>query len=325
MKFEGIYPPIITPFRDDMSVDDGAFAEMIEFMIDKGVHGIIVAGTTGEYYALSQDERLALYRRAHDVINGRLPWFAGVGDISTDGSAAYGAAAREIGADAILVNAPYYSLPTERELVSHCFAVDRAARLPVMLYNYPGRTGVNMGEEFLERVSRSANFQAIKEASGDINRIHLLAREFPHIQLSCGADDQTLEFFAWGATSWVTALGNFFPEESIALYEACVVDGDYTTGRKLMSALLPLTTVLERGGKFLQCTKFACEFYGLPGGPPRKPLRPMKKELKRQMREVLETAKTTIQRILAERDGGEEKEVPYVRLADERRIRGHSG
>ena len=88
-----------------------------------------------------------------------------------------------------------------------------------MLYNYPGRMGINMGEEFLDRVARSRNFCAIKESSGDINRVHLLARDYPHIQMSCGMDDQALEFFAWGARSWVCGGSNFLPKEHVALYQ----------------------------------------------------------------------------------------------------------
>ncbi len=114
---------------------------------------------------------------------------------------------------------PPYSVPTERENALNALAIDRAADLPIMLYNYPGRMGINMGEEFLDRVGRSRNFCAIKESSGDINRVHLLARDYPHIQMSCGMDDQALEFFAWGARSWVCGGSNFLPAEHIALWQ----------------------------------------------------------------------------------------------------------
>ena len=168
-----------------------------------------------------------------------------------------------------------------------------------MLYNYPGRSGTNFGHEFLERVARSSNFHAIKESSGDINRVHMLAREFPHLQLCCGADDQALEFFVWGSRNWVCAAGNFLAKECVALYECCVIKGDYLTGRRIMKAMLPLMTVLERGGKFVQCVKYGCELDGLPAGETvRLPLRPMKKELKRQFRDSLFTARTTIANVL---------------------------
>jgi 4-hydroxy-tetrahydrodipicolinate synthase len=300
MKFEGIIPPVITPFHADDSIDEKGFAEVVEYMIGTGVHAIIVGGTTGEYYALSAEERVRQFRFAKEIIKGRVPMICGVNDIRTEGACELAAAARAAGADALLIAAPYYSLPGEEELAEHCLDVDRAAGLPIMLYNYPSRTGVTMGEAFLDRVGQEADFQCIKEASGDIDRLHLLASKYAHIQLSCGAEDQALEFFAWGATSWVTPMGNFFAEEVIGFYEACVIERDFVKAHRMMSALLPLTTVLERGGKFLQCTKFACSFFGLPAGPVRKPLRPMDEQLAGQMREVLSATKAGIRDLLRE-------------------------
>jgi len=111
-------------------------------------------------------------------------------------------------------------------------------------------------------VGRSKNVVAIKEGSGDQANLHLLARKYPHIALSCGWDDQALEFFAWGARSWVCAGSNFLPAEHIALCEACVVDKDFDKGRAMMMAMLPLMDFLE-GGKFVQSIKYGCELAGL--------------------------------------------------------------
>lgn len=169
-----------------------------------------------------------------------------------------------------------------------------------MLYNYPGRMGINMGEEFLDRVGRSRNFCAIKESSGDINRVHLLARDYPHIQMSCGMDDQALEFFAWGARSWVCGGSNFLPAEHLALYKACAVEGNFDKGRRIMSALMPLMRVLEQGGKFIQCIKHGCEMMGNYAGPPRPPLKGLNKDDKRQLEQTVRVLKTTIAQITAE-------------------------
>jgi len=191
-------------------------------------------------------------------------------------------------------------VPTERENALNALAIDRAANLPVMLYNYPGRMGINMGEEFLDRVGRSRNFCAIKESSGDINRLHLLARDYPHIQMSCGMDDQALEFFAWGGRSWVCAGSNFLPAEHIALWKACAVDGDFAKGRRIMSAMLPLMRVLEQGGKFIQCVKHGCEMMGQYAGPPRPPLKALNKDDKRQLEQVVRVLKRTLAEIATE-------------------------
>jgi DNA-binding GntR family transcriptional regulator len=154
------------------------------------------------------------------------------------------------------------------QLIALIEAGDAAADLPIMLYNYPGRMGINMGEAFLDRVGRSANIAAIKQSSGDINRVHLLARDYPHVQMSCGMDDQALEFFAWGARWWVCGGSNFRPAEHLALYKAHAVDGNFDKGRRIMSALMPLMRVLEQGGKFIQCIKHGCEMMGQYAGPP---------------------------------------------------------
>ena len=299
MQFEGIYTPIITPFHDDGSINEEGFSQVIEFLIDSGSHGIVVGGTTGEYYAQTLEERVHLLQIAHQVINGRATLMAGVGAIRTEDSIELAQTAAQIGIDALLVNSPPYVLPTEAENAAHALAIDRAAQLPIMLYNYPGRTGVGMDEAYLNLVSASKNFCAIKESSGDINRLHLLANDFPQIQLSCGADDQALEFFVWGARSWVCAGGNFAPEAHIALYEACVVNQDFELGRKIMAAMLPLMSLLEQGGKFGQCIKHATALRGMPAGPPRSPLAPLEDSEKSALAKVIETMDAEIAAIQA--------------------------
>ena len=300
MDFKGIIPPVITPINDVHSIDEDGFAAVIEYMIEKGVHGIIVGGTTGEFYALSPEERVRQFRFAKEIIKTRVPLVCGVNDISTKGACGFAEAARDAGADGILVAAPYYSLPTELENAAHCLAIDKAANLPIMLYNYPGRTGVVMGEDFLDIVSKNSNFRSIKEASGDINRLHMLANHYPSMELSCGAEDQALEFFVWGATSWVTPMGNFFAEEVIALYDACVKEQNFVKARRIMSALLPLTTVLEGGGQLIQCTKFACAVFDLPAGGVRPPMKPLEESAMDSLRDILTTTKSAIQTILSE-------------------------
>jgi 4-hydroxy-tetrahydrodipicolinate synthase len=300
MKFDGIYTPIITPYDADGRIDHDAFVAMIEHLVAAGVHGIISGGSTGEYYAQSIDERRELAMLARETIGGRVPLIVGTVAIRLDDSLTMAEHAAKIGADAILVGSPPYAVPTERENALNVLAIDRAADLPIMLYNYPGRMGIDMGQAFLDRVGRSRNVCAIKESSGDINRVHLLARDYPHIQMSCGMDDQALEFFAWGARSWVCAGSNFLPAEHIALHRACAVEGNFDKGRRIMSAMMPLMRVLEQGGKFIQCVKYGCELDGHKAGPPRPPLRALNKDDKRQLEQVVRVLKRTVAEIEAE-------------------------
>lgn len=300
MNFDGIHVPVVTPHREDGSIDRDAFGRVVEFLAGAGVHSVIVGGSTGEYYAQSLEEREELARLAKDALAGRAALIVGTGAIRQEDSVRMAAFAARIGADAILVSSPPYAVPTERENALNALAIDRAADLPIMLYNYPGRTGVHMGEEFLDRVGRSRNVRSIKESSGDINRVHLLARDYPHIEMLCGMDDQALEFFAWGAPGWVCGGGNFLPAEHLALWRACAVEGDFAKGRRIMSAMLPLMRVLEQGGKFVQCIKHGVEMRGLRAGPPRPPLKALNKDDKRELDQVVRVLRATVAAIEAE-------------------------
>ena len=300
MRFEGIYTPVITPYHNDFSLNQDALEATLNRLIEAGVNGLIVAGTTGEYYAQTTEERIEMMAIAQEIIAGRRPMIVGTGAIRTEDSILYAKAAKKAGADALLIATPPYAYPTGREIALHALAIDRAAGLPAMLYNYPGRMCVNMDEETLDRLGRSPNFCAIKESSGDPNRLHMLARDYPHIALSCGMDDQALEFFAWGARSWVCAGSNFAPEAHIALYQTCVVEGNFTKGRAIMSTMLPLMRVLEQGGKFVQCIKYGLTLRGIDAGPPRKPLQPLNKDDKRQLAEVISTMDIAIANIMGE-------------------------
>ena len=288
MQFEGIYPPVITPHFENGEIDRDGFACMVNHLVDSGVHGVIVGGTTGEYYAQSREERVEMMGLAREVLTDRLPLIVGIGAIRTEDCIEYGLRARENGADAVLMPAPYYAVPTQRELADHALAVDREVNLPIMLYNYPGRTGTIMQAEFFNRVRHHPNFCGVKESTGDINQLHMLVRDYPGITLLCGMDDQALEFFAWGARGWVCAGGNCLPKEHIALYEAVAIENDIEKGRKIMSALMPFMGILEQGGKLIQTIKQVCHLNGLPSGPVRRPLQGLSAEEKRRLEIVLE-------------------------------------
>lgn len=299
MRFEGIYTPIVTPYRDDYTIDRDRFADITEYLIAAGVHGVVLAGTTGEYYAQTPEERVSLMRLGKDVIGGRVPLIVGTGAIRTEESIAYAAQAAEIYADGIMISTPPYATPSGIENAEHALSIDRAAGLPILLYNYPARTGASMDKTYLDAVSQSANFCAIKESSGDIDRLHLLANDYPNIQLSCGMDDQALEFFAWGARSWVCPGSNFSPEAHVALYRACSLDGNFDKGRRIMAAMLPLMGLLEQGGKFVQSIKHGLALRGLSPGPPRRPLQPMDEADQQVLAETIKRMDAEIRRIEA--------------------------
>jgi 4-hydroxy-tetrahydrodipicolinate synthase len=299
-RFEGIYTPVVTPHHPDHSVNWDALADVIDYLIDAGVHGLISGGSTGENYAQTTAERIEIAQFTKERIGTRAQFIVGTGAMLTQESIALATAAKDLSADAILLASPPYSVPTDRENALNALAIDKAANLPVMLYNYPHRTGTLMGEEFLDRVGRSRNFIGIKESSGDINRVHMMARDYPHIGLGCGMDDQALEFFAWGARFWVCGGSNFLPHEHIALYQACAIDGDFDTGRRIMSAMMPLMRVLEQGGKFIQTIKHGVTLNGIAAGDMRPPLHGLNKDDKRELEQVVRVLKKTIAQITSQ-------------------------
>lgn len=290
MQFEGIYVPLITTFDERLALDYGAWGEAIDWQLENGTHGIIVGGSTGEFFSLTKDERIEQFAVAKNRINGRAPLVAGVNALVARECYELAAAARDAGADALLIAAPPYSQPSQDELAAHVLEIDRVADLPILLYNYPARTGTGMDRAFLDRVTESRNVCAIKESSGDGDRIRLLAGEYPHLQLSAGSEHQVLEFFAWGARSWVSVVANFMPREAVALYETCILANDFAAGREMVQPLLPLLSWLEQDGRFLPGVKFACEFMGRPGGPLRPPFLPLAGPEQQELRRILGTA-----------------------------------
>lgn len=300
MNFDGILTPVVTPLDGDQAVDQGRLGEVLEFLVAAGVDGLLLGGTTGEYYALTPEERVQTLKFAHSVVGGRKPLIFGTGAPRTELSVGLAEEARKAGADAILVATSEYGLPTQEENAAHALRVDQAANLPVMLYNFPSRTGAEMGRAYLERVTRSPNFRAIKESSGSIDKLHLLVRRFQGLRISCGRDDQALEYYAWGSTSWVCAGSNFAPEAHQMLHRACVDEADFTKGRRIMAAMLPLMEYRRTCGKFVQCIKEGMAMRGMPVGPPRAPLQPLSEAEKEELKAIVTEMDHTLAAIKAE-------------------------
>ncbi len=298
LRFDGIYTPVVTPYDDSGAVDYDALAAVIDHLVEAGVHGLISGGSTGENYTQTVTERLELARFTRERLDGRLPLIVGTGAMLTADSLALASGAREMGADAILVASPPYAVPTERENALNVLAIDRAADLPIMLYNYPGRTGVNMGDEFLDRVGRSRNVCAIKESSGDINRVHSAGARLPAYPdvLRHGRPGARVLCLGRDAAGSARARTSCPPSTSRSTRPARS-RAISTRGRRIMSAMMPLMRVLEQGGKFIQCVKYGVEMAGLTAGPPRPPLKALNKDDKRQLEQVVRVLKRTIAEI----------------------------
>jgi 4-hydroxy-tetrahydrodipicolinate synthase len=291
MKFEGILTVTLTPFDGDGAVDFDAYERLIEHVLDKGVHTVIPCGTTGEYYALSGDERRQIMTFVAERVDGRAKLLAGTNATTTNEVIDLSRFAREAGYEGVMLAAPYYSLPTPEELATHFEAVAEATQMPILLYNFPARTGVDLGPELLEALRPVDQVVGIKESSGSIARLHELLVNFAdRYEIVCGADDQALEYFLWGSESWVAGASNFLPAEHVALYDTCVRKRDAEGGLKIMRKLLPLFMLMEQGGKYIQFCKYGCELAGVPTGGTRAPLTPLSSAERQRFAELYERA-----------------------------------
>lgn len=219
--FRGTYTALVTPFRDG-KIDRGAFDKLIEGQIAAGIDGIIAIGTTGESPTLSHEEREQVVRLALEFANGRCQVLAGTGSYSTAEAIAATKAAEKMGVDGALVVAPYYNKPSQEGLFRHFSAIARATALPIMLYNIPGRCGVDLGAETVRRLANECrNIVSIKEASGSVERVAELRRTLPNeFTILSGDDGLTLPFLAVGAAGVVSVASNLLPAEICALVAA---------------------------------------------------------------------------------------------------------
>jgi 4-hydroxy-tetrahydrodipicolinate synthase len=271
---DGVYPALVTPFDERQELDEARLDRLIEHCVAAGVAGLAIAGTTGEYYALRAEERLKLFAAARRHVRGRVSLIAGCNAGSTREVIELALRAKEFGYDAILLSVPHTSLPSQRELAAHFEIVAQEVRLPIVLYNFPARAGVEITLELLERLREIPEIVAIKEASGDFSRFLTLRRVLgDDIAVSCGSDDQAYDYFVWGVRSWIAGTANVLPREHVEVL-AAVRRGDLEGGRALHSALLPWIQDMEASG-YNQKAKLGLRLVGVEAGEVCGPLEPL--------------------------------------------------
>ena len=272
-SFHGVFSALVTPMKANGDVDHAKLGAVVNHQIRSGLHGLIPLGSTGEFYALSSAEREQVIKTTLSAAAGRVPVVAGTNASSTRDVIAFSRQAEQLGCDGIMLAAPYYSLPTPEELFAHFRAVNNAVGLPIMLYNYPGRTGVDMKPEFLARLAALKNVRYVKESTGEMARMTTLLRLCgDRLGVFCGADAIALEAFMVGVTGWVGGIANVLPQSHAQLYELAVVKKDYVRARKLFFEMLPAIELIEGGGKYTQWVKAGYGLMGHDCGAPRQPL-----------------------------------------------------
>jgi 4-hydroxy-tetrahydrodipicolinate synthase len=271
-------------------VDYDILGKFAEHLIDSGVHGLTPLGSTGEFYALTSDERHDVLKGTIEAAGGRVPVLAGTNASSTQDVVFYSRQAEKLGASGILLAPPYYSIPILDELYEHFRAVNDAIGIPIMLYNYPARTGVDITPDFVGRLTALKNIQYIKESTGEMTRVSELIQRFEgRIGVFCGCDTISLESFVLGAVGWVGGIANVLPKTHVKLYDLASVQGDIPAARKFYYEILSALQLIEGGGRYTQYVKAGCEIMGHPVGPPRGPLQPVSKEAYGNLKEILNT------------------------------------
>jgi 4-hydroxy-tetrahydrodipicolinate synthase len=274
----GIFPALVTPFRDGQ-VDEKAFARLVERQIAGGVHGLVPVGTTGETSTLSHDEHRRVVELCVQIAAGRVPVIAGAGSNSTAEAIGFVEHAKAVGADAALVVTPYYNRPSQDGLYRHYAAINDAVALPVLVYNVPGRTSVDITNDTLERLSKLPHIAGVKDATGDLSRASLqrLVCGEDWVLLS-GDDPSALGYMAHGGHGCISVTANVAPAACAAFFDACAA-GDWTGALAWQDRLVRLHKAL-----FLDAspspTKFALAHLDLCEEESRLPIAPCSEAVK---------------------------------------------
>ena len=289
--FTGAGVAIVTPFKDNGEVDYETFAKNIEFQIENGTDAIIVCGTTGEASTLSHEEHLDVIRYCVKCVDGRIPVVAGTGSNCTETAVYLSQEAEKAGADGLLVVTPYYNKATQKGLYEHFKIIADSVKIPIILYNIPGRTGgVNiLPETVVKLCTEVENIVGVKDATGNISQVaKLMSIAGDKVDLYSGNDDQILPLLSLGGKGVISVLSNVAPKET---HEICskFFEGDVEGSRKLQLDLLTLINLL-----FIEVNpipvKKALQLMGMMGGTLRRPLTEMEEDnaakLEKEMKAV---------------------------------------
>jgi 4-hydroxy-tetrahydrodipicolinate synthase len=271
--FKGVITALITPLRDG-KVDEAAFTQLLERQIAAGIHGVVPMGTTGESASLHLDEHKRVVELCVQVAAGRVRVIAGAGSSATDKAIELARHAKTVGADGALIVTPYYNRPSQEGLALHFEAIAEAVQLPVLLYNVPGRTGVDMANETVARLAAHPNIVGIKDATGDLSRVSWMRANIidQQFDLISGDDPSYLGYHAQGGVGVISVTSNVAPEAMVALHEAAAA-GDYAAARDGQDRLIGLHKALFLDNS-PSPTKYALSRLGLCTEEVRLPLAP---------------------------------------------------
>jgi dihydrodipicolinate synthase/N-acetylneuraminate lyase len=287
IRFPGVYAATTTPFRADGAADLDAFAEHCSWLIGEGVAGLIPNGSLGEYECLTDAERAELVTTAVTAAAGRAPVIPGVSGKSAAEARRWAEQAAEAGAPAVMALPPTAHKPTDDEVVAHFAEIARVG-LPIIAYNNPFSTRVDLTPPLLARLAGIDQVAGVKEFSQDSRRVAQIREQAPGLEVICGCDDTLVEAMLLGATGWIAGLVNALPALSVRLYDLCV-RGEYVTAAAIYLEMLPLLR-WDADPRFVQAIKLAQEEAGRYGGPVRLPRLPLPPDEADQVRAAARAA-----------------------------------
>jgi 4-hydroxy-tetrahydrodipicolinate synthase len=287
-RFGSVITAMVTPFRGDHAVDYGGAQELASYLLDQGSDAVVVAGSTGESPTLTHKEKAELFRVVGEAVRGRGHLICGTGTYSTAETLELTQAAEDAGADGLLVVTPYYNKPPQRGLVAHFERIADATELPIIAYNIPGRTATRIEHDTLLTLSKKPNIVAVKDSTGDFQRISRLMSEAPDFQVYSGDDWATFGYVCLGAVGVVSVASHLVGPQMRQMIEL-IETGDVAAARKIHESLSPLFNALFVTSNPIPL-KAALELVGRPAGVPRLPLVPATSEERDRVRKALEDA-----------------------------------
>ena len=286
-KFSGIVPALVTSFTATGELNLDGVKTNVDYLIEKGVWGLLVCGSTGEAATLTHEERVEVIETAVVAARGRAKIIAGSGAPSTAETVHLCQDAKDAGADAVLVVTPFYAIPTQEGLYRHYKAINDTVDLPIIAYNIPQHTGVDIQLETLERLAELEHVVGLKESSGRGSYVaEAIARVGDRITIIEGGDDVFFPSLCMGTVGGILALGNLAPAELVAMFNA-VKAGQYDKARKLYFHILPIARAISVSVNFPSAVKVGVEMLGRPAGPARSPILPLSSGEEEEIRQAL--------------------------------------
>ena len=272
-RFRGTYTVMVTAFDADGAVDLDAQARFTDWQVREGIHGLIPLGSTGEFLSLTTAEQRAVAKCVIDTAAGRVPVLVGAGAERTEDAIDKCAMAAELGADGVMIIPPFYSTPTEPELVAHYTRISAATDLPIMIYNNPATANVDLTPPIVARLSEIPHVDYIKESTMDVTRVRDIL-DLCGDRMTVFGGIMGFESFVSGAEGWVAVGSNILPGASARLFTLTADEGDYDAARALYQRILPVIRLVG-GHRYVSATKAALALIGHDMGGPRAPRLPL--------------------------------------------------